>query len=271
MGVDITKPAFNLERKYTVTMLTREEWIRGPAIPVVNGLIWFTDGSRTIEGMGAGVYGKSLGRKLRISLENMLVLVEVYASLASGYEIQMNNRLQKYVSICSDSQAVLKAIHTANTMSAVVRQCQKPLNISAQHTVALYWVPGHAGVCRNEITDRLAKNGSVQKSVRPELSLGSPHRKMIKRWVDNQHLAMWCGPSRTHRQAQKLISDPSLTTNTRLLTLNRSQSRVIIGLLTGHNTLRRHFYLIGLNNNPSWRRCGTEEETSVYILCECEA
>jgi len=28
---------------------------------------------------------------------------------------------------------------------------------------------------------------------------------------------------------------------------------------------------MGLNNNPICRRCGTEEETSVHILCECEA
>jgi hypothetical protein len=25
-----------------------------------------------------------------------------------------------------------------------------------------------------------------------------------------------------------------------------------------------------LSNNPICRKCGTEEETSVYVLCECE-
>ena len=28
---------------------------------------------------------------------------------------------------------------------------------------------------------------------------------------------------------------------------------------------------MGLSNDPSCRKCGTEEETSVHILCECEA
>jgi len=46
---------------------------------------------------------------------------------------------------------------------------------------------------------------------------------------------------------------------------------VFIGLLTGHNTFRRHFYIIGLSNNPTSSKCGTEEEISVHILCECEA
>jgi hypothetical protein len=29
--------------------------------------------------------------------------------------------------------------------------------------------------------------------------------------------------------------------------------------------------MIGLSNNTNCRKCGTEEETSVHILCECEA
>ena len=55
-----------------------------------------------------------------------------------------------------------------------------------------------------------------------------------------------------------------------LLSFNRTQFRVVIGLLTGHNTLRRRLYVMGLSNNPTCRKCGTEEETSVHILCECE-
>jgi hypothetical protein len=28
---------------------------------------------------------------------------------------------------------------------------------------------------------------------------------------------------------------------------------------------------MGLSNNPTCRKCGTGEETSVHIFCECEA
>jgi hypothetical protein len=41
---------------------------------------------------------------------------------------------------------------------------------------------------------------------------------------------------------------------------------------TGRNTLRRHpSYVMGLINNPTCKKCGTEEETSAHILCECGA
>jgi hypothetical protein len=50
-----------------------------------------------------------------------------------------------------------------------------------------------------------------------------------------------------------------------------TQSGVVIGLLTGDNTLRRHLYIVGLSNNPTCRKCDTEEETSFHVLCQCEA
>jgi len=93
----------------------------------------------------------------------------------------------------------------------------------------------------------------------------------MKRWLEKQHLALWRGPWNTQRQARELISGPNLGTGAQLLSFNMTQSRVVIGPLTGHVTLRRHLYIIGLSNNPTCRKCGTEEETSVHILCECEA
>jgi hypothetical protein len=95
-------------------------------------------------------------------------------------------------------------------------------------------------------------------------------RRKMKRWMEKQHLALWCGPCSTQRQARELISGPDLATRARLLSFNRTQSRVVIGQLTGHNTLRTHLYIVGLSNNPTCRKCGTEEEPSVHILCECE-
>ena len=86
-------------------------------------------------------------------------------------------------------------------------------------------------------------------------------RRKIKRWMDNQYLARWRGLGSTQRQARGLISGPSLGTKTRLLSSDRIQSRVVIGLLTGHNTLRRHLHSMGLTNSPLCRRCGAEDDT----------
>jgi ribonuclease HI len=149
MGVDVMGPAFNLEPKYRVTMLTREDWTKGTgAPPVVKGLVWFTDGSKMREGTGAGVYGQSVGRMLSFSLGRYATVfqAEIYAILACVNEIQLQHRSEKYVSICPDSQAALKALQAIRT-SPLVQECQKALNdISTQHVVGIYWVRGHAGV-----------------------------------------------------------------------------------------------------------------------------
>jgi hypothetical protein len=98
MGVDVRRPAFNLEHKYRVTMLTREDWTGGTgAPPVVKGLVWFTDWSRMTGGTGAGVYGQSVRRRLSFSLSKYATVFQakIYAILACVHEIQLQNRPEK--------------------------------------------------------------------------------------------------------------------------------------------------------------------------------
>jgi hypothetical protein len=80
------------------------------------------------------------------------------------------------------------------------------------------------------------------------------------------------GLSNTHRQAQELISGPSLVTKATYLSFNWTQSRVVTGILTRHNTLRRHLYLMGLSDSSLLcRRCAAQDETLAHYICECEA
>jgi hypothetical protein len=122
MRVDIMNLVFNLEPKYRVTMLAREEWTRGPGTPpMVKGLVWFMDGSRTAEGTGAGVYGHSVNRRLSVPLgiHAAVFQAEVYVILACVHEIETQDRPEKYITICSDSQVALKALQAAKTSPLV--------------------------------------------------------------------------------------------------------------------------------------------------------
>jgi hypothetical protein len=109
---------------------------------------------------------------------------------------------------------------------------------------------GHAGVRGNGTADKLARDGSFQRFVGHEPSLGVSRqniRRKIKRWLDNLHLARWRGLCGNQRQAQELISDPSPGPKTRLLSFNRTQSSVVTGPLAGPNTLRSKSSLNGAN------------------------
>jgi hypothetical protein len=73
------------------------------------------------------------------------------------------------------------------------------------------------------------------------------------------------------RKTRELISGLCQGSKAKFLFFNRTQSKVVIGLLTGHNTLRRYLHLMGLSGSPLCRRGRAEDETSAYTLCECEA
>ena len=57
----------------------------------------------------------------------------------------------------------------------------------------------------------------------------------------------------TQRQAGELIMGTCLGAKSRFLSFNTTQSKAVTGLLTGHNTLRRHLHLIGLSDSPLCR------------------
>jgi len=118
------------------------------------------------------------------------------------------------------------------------------------------------------------RGGSALRFLGPKPALGVSRRVLQKSlgcWLVNHHGAQWRGLRDTQRQAPEFISGPSLGTRAKFFTFNRIQSRVVTGLLTGHNTLRRHIYLLGLLGSPLCRKCGVREETLAHILCECEA
>jgi hypothetical protein len=99
-------------------------------------------------------------------------------------------------------------------------------------------------------SDELAREGAAHHFVGPEPAVGVSRqciRRKIQCWLDRQHLVRWRGLAGTMRQAQELISGPHIAAKTALMSFNRAQSRVVTGLLTGHNTLRRHLHIMGLH------------------------
>jgi len=61
-------------------------------------------------------------------------------------------------------------------------------------------IPGHPGIRANEIADKFARDGYVTRFVGPESFLGVSRqniKRKIKRWMENQHLVLWRGPSTT--------------------------------------------------------------------------
>ena len=97
------------------------------------------------------------------------------------------------------------------------------------------------------------------------------YRKRLNPWLINQQWTRWWGLGGTKRQAGELLSGHGRNAKVKLMSYNRTQSRAVIGLLNGHNTLRRHLHRLGLTDSALCRKCGVEEETLGNKICKCEA
>jgi hypothetical protein len=138
--------------------------------------------------------------------------------------------------------------------------------------LGLYWAPGHAGVSGKEMADELAKDGCVLKCAGPEPNLEVSRqdiRRRIRGWLVNQRCIWWRGLGDTQTKVRDLISGSYLGAKARFLFFNRTQPRAVTGLLTGHNTLRRHLHLMG----QTVHCVGVEQRMKplFHILCECAA
>jgi ribonuclease HI len=56
-------------------------------------------------------------------------------------------------------------------------------DISTNHTVGLFWVPRHSGICGNETVDELTREGSVHQLVGLEPAMGV-YRQNIKKKIN---------------------------------------------------------------------------------------
>jgi hypothetical protein len=96
-------------------------------------------------------------------------------------------------------------------------------------------------------------------------------REAIKNWTKNQHYNAWRNlPG--HRHGKVFIGRPCKKRADDLLKLGRHQLKMVVAILTGHDPVKRHLYIMGLlDGDPTCRFCRKETETVRHIICSCDA
>ena len=56
-----------------------------------------------------------------------------------------------------------------------------------------------------------------------------------------------------------------------ILKLSWKSAKNVVGIITGHGTLRKHRHTKGLITDPACRFCEKEDETSMHVILECPA
>ena len=155
MRADHTIPVYNYSKILKVIIDVNYWRNKDPNFPE-DALVWFTDGSRTESGTGAGIYGVRPNRNFRFTLGKFAsgFQTEIYAILHRAYENIRRTYKNKRILIFSDSSAALRVLSSPKVISKLVAECQDALLALANlNDVAVIWVPRQHGIVGNEEAD----------------------------------------------------------------------------------------------------------------------
>jgi len=264
------------ERFFKIVIRTRKQWLKD-GYPEMGPLevVCHTDGSLTSglsgaaftysEGTAEGVY--PLGRYATVFQAEICGIIEAVTSLThimSGRDYKIN--------IFVDSLGALKALMSASPSVGLVRECWHLLNnIAGTNEVTLYWIPAHSGFSGNERVDELAGMATTMAFYGPQPVISVSESfvaSAIQLWSLREHTKAW-KLGTDCRQTRSFVEGPASSITNYLRSLNRKALRLLIQVISGHSTLNRHLFIMGLTASPNCAYCGEEEETSAHFVCVC--
>ena len=140
------------DKAFSIRIPSRKEWSSNAVIAPDN-LDVYTDGSKTSEGTGSGLFCLELDINLSLTLPNECTVfqAEMLAINIAATSLLTANIANRTVSIFVDSQAAIKALNSTTIRSSLVMVTRANLNtLGLTNCVTVCWVPGHENYEGNE-------------------------------------------------------------------------------------------------------------------------
>ena len=261
-------------RKFLILFPSRENWVDSNQWLAAD-YIFYTDGSLCDDLAGSGVFSDCPEIQLVRSLGPCISVfqAEILALLECALFCLQKRFLNKRIFMCSDSKAALLALSSFQFSSKLTLECRELIQKLADgNHITLVWVPGHSGVIGNENADALAREGSSKNPIASIPAIPLPKswfKANLNKWCRIAHFKLW-NESQTCKQTKLRISKPLSESETkRLRSLNKSDLRSLVGVLTGHFYFNKHLHKMKLSPTSICERCGEYEDTAFHLVCEC--
>ena len=167
---DVLPKQYNFDTPFNAIISDRSEWFNVNLQMNSEDFVYFTDGSKKDNSVGAGVYGPSCRISKALGSAATVFQAEVHAIEICVDKCRRRNDIQnRKVYIASDSQAAIKALMSNQVTSKQILDYLNNLKTLAWIcNLTLIWVPGHEEIDGNEKADELARKGSETRFIGPE-------------------------------------------------------------------------------------------------------
>ncbi|UYV73845.1 hypothetical protein LAZ67_11001116 [Cordylochernes scorpioides] len=230
-----------------------------------NATIIYTDGSRSLKGVGGAVFLPPPSTPIQLKLHDLCTSfqAELLAILYSTRAIQLMQR--QPTAIASDCLAALHAICNPELpKTSLIAEIVRNLN---HLNVQLCWVRGHSGIEGNEHADKLAK--AAAESSLP-ISYSTLSKKFVRARSEQYSHQLWKElyvTDHSTRNLRRIAAFP----NTLMAILPKIKfCGTTSTILTGHGFVKADAAKLS-RDDPTCPHCHEEDQTVDHLLFGCPA
>ena len=228
----------------------------------------FTDGSKTEEGTGFGVYSSEESLSVRILRSASVYTAELLAIFFALDRIESSNKTN--ITIFSDSLSSLQAINNILCSHPIVSKIQSYIVKLKQNgkSIKFCWIPSHVGLDGNEKADELAKLATTNEDVVCRAIPHTDYNPVIKKKIKVRLENNWQNISPDSNKLRTIKS--SIRPWNSCFPNKRRLEVVLCRLRIGHTHLT-HSHLMSGQADSDCPTCDETRLTVQHILCECPA
>ena len=268
---------YNFVKRFDVEISERSDWEEDLSTRhEMEAEVWYTDGSKTVNGTGCGIYDLRSGFS---QAECMGKNATVFQAEVEGINLCTKHLLDsgtrgRSVFIYSDSRAALQALSSTEFTSKLVYETVDNINmLGYSNSVKLCWIPAHEGFVGNEVADLMAQEGANRVFSGPEPFTGMPWCMMkasMHKWLYDERRRYFLS-CKELKHSKLFIRDLDKARGQVIINLTRSETRLVTAAFTGRYALNDYLFKVGLREDDRCRFCDLVRENMQHVLCECSA